>query len=189
MPTAGERCLCSTNPKGTLSLVCPKSSLPAALGSPSIDQLLRVLSGSKCSLAEMLKIRHFGKKQSLSGSEHSGRVCQPSCCQVGKKCFPGGLGASSFLAAMARPLCAPCRMRVLLQAWSGRIQLCDCLPGASSCPPEEQEGFISLTCACHPCPADFWGWHLEKRVWRWTWCTASPLQAGSDSQGVNSRRL
>lgn len=59
-------------------------------------------------------------------------------------------------------------------------------------PPEEQEGFTSLPTtlgrACHPCPADFWGLHLERRVWRrCTWCTASLLQAGSDSQGINSR--
>lgn len=172
MPTAGERCLCSTNSKGRLSLLCPKSSLPASLGSPSADQLLRVLSGSKCSLAEMLKTRYFGKKQSLSGSEHSGHVCQPSCCQGWEEMLSRGFGGFLSLSAIARPLCVPCRVRMLLQAWSGRIQLCHCLPGAAPCAPEEQEGFTSLPscrgCACHPCPADF-----GDGTWRREWCTAS----------------
>lgn len=185
MPTAGERCLCSTYPKGRLSLVCPKSSLPAGLGSPSIDRLPRLLSGTKGDV----KNKIFWEEAKFEWLRALwSRLPALMLPALERNSFQGVWGLPLSLSAMARPLSAPCRVRILLQACSGRIQLCDCLPGAASCSPEEQQGFSSLPssrgCARHPCPANFWGWHLVRRVWRCRWCTASLLQAGSDSQGV-----
>lgn len=68
-------------------MVCPKPSLLAGLGLPSTDAHC---SGPCLVVKEIFKIKYVGEKQSLSGSEHADRVCQPLCCRGWEEMLSGG---------------------------------------------------------------------------------------------------
>lgn len=64
--------------------------------------------------------------------------------RVGKEYFTGGLRVPLYpVFAMVRQLHARHSLRILLQAWSGKTKLPDCMPRVALCHAEEQEGFGS----------------------------------------------